>query len=93
MSYRKSNNPIQNDDFINELVEDTTAEELIIELFQTTERIKKLSKKNLNKHNVSAGVELRHELRTLRTIANKLVKKTYQIDKQTIEERRSQRLK
>lgn len=80
-----------NEEEIKELTEENTSEELLFAFYQTSERIKILSKKNIKKHNVAAGIELRHELRSLKKIIEKLVKTTYESDKKTIHERRKKR--
>jgi len=83
--------PIEQDEIIRELTEENSSVELLEEFYRKTEKIRSLARKNIKKHNVSAGVELRHELRSLKTIIEKLVKITYNDDKQVIQERRNKR--
>lgn len=83
--------PIEQDEIIKELTEEFSSVELLEEFYQKIEKIRSLARKNIKKHNVSAGVELRHELRSMKTIIEKLVKITYNDDKQVIQERRNKR--
>jgi hypothetical protein len=83
--------PIEQDEIIKELTEEFSSVELLEEFYQKIEKIRSLARKNIKKHNVSAGVELRHELRSMKTIIEKLVKITYDDDKQVIQERRNKR--
>jgi hypothetical protein len=67
-----------------------TSAELWSELKVTVENLEKDVEKNVDKHNVSAGIRVRKGLRQLKAICSLLVKSTTKDDKDLVAKRRAE---